>query len=65
MSTAFRSVTPFLRTARQGLRTGNANPLRHALKKQNAATALNIYRTYAVFERTKPHVNIGSSTSMC
>jgi elongation factor Tu len=29
------------------------------MKKQTAAGALNIYRTYAVFERTKPHVNIG------
>ncbi|KAL2212159.1 translation elongation factor Tu [Sarocladium strictum] len=30
------------------------------MKKQTAAGALNIYRTYAVFERTKPHVNIGT-----
>lgn len=60
MSTAFRSITPFLRTARQGLRNGSANPLQYAMKKQTAAGALNIYRTYAVFERSKPHVNIGT-----
>ncbi|KAM4056138.1 elongation factor tu GTP binding domain-containing protein [Hirsutella rhossiliensis] len=55
MSTAFRSVAPFLRTARHGL-----NPLQSAIKKQSASGILNLYRTYAVFERTKPHVNIGT-----
>lgn len=64
MSTAFRSITPFLRTARQGLRNGSANPLQYAMKKQTAAGALNIYRTYAVFERSKPHVNIGQSAGI-
>jgi elongation factor Tu len=61
MSTAFRSVAPFLRTARSGLRSGSINPLQFAVKKQNAANYLNIYRTYASFERSKPHVNIGMS----
>lgn len=65
MSTAFRSVAPFLRTARQGLRNGSVNPLQSALKKQNTAGVLNIYRTYAVFERNKPHVNIGTSFLRC
>ena len=60
MSTAFRSIAPFVRTARQGLRGTRASPLQSALKKQNAAGVLNIYRTYAQFERTKPHVNIGT-----
>ncbi|KJZ74237.1 Elongation factor Tu [Hirsutella minnesotensis 3608] len=55
MSAAFRSVAPFLRTARHGL-----NPLQSAIKKQNASGILNIYRSYAVYERTKPHVNIGT-----
>lgn len=60
MSTAFRSIAPFLRTARHGLKNGNVNPLQAALKKQNATGILNSYRTYAaVYERTKPHVNIG------
>ncbi|UNI18983.1 translation elongation factor Tu [Purpureocillium takamizusanense] len=58
MSAAFRSVAPFLRTARHGL--GRVNPLQSAIKKQNASGILNIYRTYAVFERSKPHVNIGT-----
>ena len=60
MSTAFRSLAPFLRTARSGIQTGRANPLQSAFKKQNAAGVLNLYRTYAVFERSKPHVNIGT-----
>lgn len=59
MSAAFRSVAPFLRTARPGL--GRVNPLQSAIKKQNASGILNIYRTYAVFERSKPHVNIGTA----
>lgn len=61
MSSALRSVAPFLRTARHGLRSGRANPLQSALKPQGAAGMINIYRSYAtVFERTKPHVNIGT-----
>jgi elongation factor Tu len=56
MSTAFRSVAPFLRTARSGLKSG-VNPLHYAVKKQAAAS---LYRTYASFERSKPHVNIGT-----
>ncbi|GAO17276.1 uncharacterized protein UV8b_03814 [Ustilaginoidea virens] len=60
MSTAFRCVAPFLRTARYGLHKGHVNPLRSAIKHQNASGFLNIYRSYAVFERSKPHVNIGT-----
>lgn len=60
MSTAFRSLAPFLRTARQGLRANPVNPLQSAFTKQNASGVLNLYRTYAVFERSKPHVNIGT-----
>lgn len=60
MSTAFRSLAPFLRTARHGLKAAPINPLQSALKKQNASGVLNLYRTYAVFERSKPHVNIGT-----
>ncbi|PHH91226.1 hypothetical protein CDD83_1276 [Cordyceps sp. RAO-2017] len=60
MSTAFRSLAPFLRTARHGLKSGRVNPLHSAIKSQNASGILNIYRTYAVYERTKPHVNIGT-----
>lgn len=62
MSTAFRSIAPFLRTARYGLKSGSVNPLQAALKNnRSAAGVLNIARTYAVFERTKPHVNIGKA----
>lgn len=60
MSTAFRSLAPFLRTARHGLKTGYANPLQSALRSQSAAGFTHVYRTYATFERTKPHVNIGT-----
>jgi elongation factor Tu len=58
-----RNVTPFLRTARSALQQGNSvSPLQHALRRQNGgASVLNAARTYAtVFERTKPHVNIGT-----
>ncbi|TAQ89581.1 hypothetical protein B7494_g2084 [Chlorociboria aeruginascens] len=57
-----RSVAPFLRTARSTLLQGNSvSPLHHALRRQNGASVLNTARTYAtVFERTKPHVNIGT-----
>lgn len=47
-----------MRTARQGLNT--ANPLRAALKSQNVISMYNACRNYAVYERTKPHVNIGT-----
>lgn len=58
MSIAFRSIAPFVRSARLGFKS-NVNPLQLADKKQNASGVLNIYRTYAVFDRSKPHVNIG------
>ena len=60
MSTAFRSISPLLRTARYSLKHQGANPLQFAVRRQNAAGVLNIYRSYAVFERSKPHVNIGA-----
>ncbi|KAF4119698.1 elongation factor Tu [Geosmithia morbida] len=60
MSTAFKTLAPFLRTARHGLRTGYANPLQSALRSQSTAGFTHVYRTYATFERSKPHVNIGT-----
>ncbi|KAI8239740.1 Elongation factor Tu [Colletotrichum sp. SAR 10_96] len=60
MSTAFRSVAPFLRTARASLRQGNVSPLQATLKSKNVSPVLNVCRNYAVFERSKPHVNIGT-----
>lgn len=63
MSASLRSVAPFFRTARASLRQGNVSPLQAALKRQNVSPILNVYRTYAVYERTKPHVNIGMGTS--
>ncbi|KOS18454.1 Elongation factor Tu [Escovopsis weberi] len=59
MSAAFRSLGPFLRTAQNGF-SRNVNPLQAALKGKNVAGVLNLARTYAVFERSKPHVNIGT-----
>jgi elongation factor Tu len=53
----FRTVAPFLRTARSVLQTTSVSPL---LRSRAGASVLNGARTYAaVFERTKPHVNIG------
>ncbi|KAK9773792.1 putative Translation elongation factor Tu [Seiridium cardinale] len=61
MPAALRTLAPFLRASRQSLRTGSAaNPLQYSLKSQNVSAALNIYRSYAVYERSKPHVNIGT-----
>ncbi|KAI1451372.1 translation elongation factor Tu [Annulohypoxylon moriforme] len=61
MSAFSRTLAPFLRASRQSLRTGSAaNPLQFAARQQNVAAALNIARSYAVFERTKPHVNVGT-----
>ncbi|KAI0833044.1 translation elongation factor Tu [Hypoxylon sp. FL0890] len=61
MSAFSRTLAPFLRASRHSLRSGSAaNPLQFAVRQQNVAAALNITRSYAVFERTKPHVNIGT-----
>ncbi|KAI1772879.1 translation elongation factor Tu [Hypoxylon cercidicola] len=61
MSAFTRSLAPFLRASRHSLSGGTANPLQFAVRQQNVAAALNITRSYAaVFERTKPHVNIGT-----
>ena len=59
---ALRTIAPFLRASRHSLRAGSAaNPLQYAIRHQkNVGHALNFARTYAVFERTKPHVNIGT-----
>jgi hypothetical protein len=56
-----RSINPFLRTARSALQQGNSvSPVQHALRRQNAVAFVNATRSYAaVFERSKPHVNIG------
>lgn len=54
---SFRTVAPFLRTARTSLRS--AHPL-VSLQRQSTSPVLNLRRGYAVYERTKPHVNIGS-----
>ncbi|KAI1852415.1 hypothetical protein JX265_011048 [Neoarthrinium moseri] len=63
MSAGLRTLAPFLRASRQSLRAGStANPLQYSLKRsQNVTAALNIARSYAaVYERSKPHVNIGT-----
>ncbi|KAI1661178.1 translation elongation factor Tu [Daldinia decipiens] len=62
MSALTRTLAPFLRASRHSLRSGSiANPLQFAVRQQNVAAALNIARSYAaVFERTKPHVNVGT-----
>ncbi|EOO01533.1 putative elongation factor tu protein [Phaeoacremonium minimum UCRPA7] len=58
MSASLRTIAPFLRTARSSFRKP-AHPL-IALQRQSATPVLNLYRGYAVYERTKPHVNIGT-----
>ncbi|KAL7625712.1 translation elongation factor Tu [Parahypoxylon ruwenzoriense] len=63
MSASLRTLAPFLRASRHSLRSGSAaNPLQFAVRRQqNVAAALNITRSYAaVYERTKPHVNVGT-----
>jgi hypothetical protein len=61
---SFRSITPFLRTARFAFsRQAAANPL-VSLQRQTTSPVLNLARTYAQFQRTKPHVNIGTTFSL-
>ncbi|KAI0169694.1 translation elongation factor Tu [Hypoxylon sp. FL1284] len=61
MSAFTRSLAPFLRASRHSLTGSTANPLQFAVRQQNVAAALNFTRSYAAaFERTKPHVNIGT-----
>lgn len=58
MSVSFRTLAPFLRTARTSL-AKQGNPL-ISLQRQSTTPILNLARGYAgVFERTKPHVNVG------
>ncbi|CAN8095569.1 unnamed protein product [Discula destructiva] len=54
---SLRTLAPFLRTARTSL--GSSNPL-ITLQRQSTSPVLNLRRGYAVFERSKPHVNIGT-----
>ncbi|KAL2160669.1 hypothetical protein VTH06DRAFT_1357 [Thermothelomyces fergusii] len=58
MSAAFRTITPLLRAARLSLRQSQSPLL--SLQRESRTPVLNFARTYAVFERTKPHVNIGT-----
>ena len=61
MPAALRAIAPFLRTARSGLRS--SSPLLN-LQRQTRSPVLNLARSYAVFERSKPHVNIGREKLM-
>ncbi|KAK0739703.1 elongation factor Tu GTP binding domain-containing protein [Apiosordaria backusii] len=56
MPALLRTIAPFLRAAT--LRQ-SATPL-VSLQRQTRTPILNFARSYAVFERTKPHVNIGT-----
>ncbi|KAI6359716.1 translation elongation factor Tu [Pyricularia grisea] len=58
MSATFRSLAPFARTARFAFKK-TGNPL-VSLQQQSRSPVLNLRRGYAVYERTKPHVNIGT-----
>ncbi|KAL2263654.1 hypothetical protein VTK26DRAFT_5816 [Humicola hyalothermophila] len=58
MHASLRTIAPFLRTARLSLRQ-TQSPL-VSLQRQSQTPVLNFARTYAVYERTKPHVNIGT-----
>ncbi|KKA27376.1 hypothetical protein TD95_000500 [Thielaviopsis punctulata] len=55
MASALRSLAACARFSMQ--RSSTVNPVQFAMKKQ---VGLNLYRSYAVYERTKPHVNIGT-----
>lgn len=59
MPASLRTFAPLLRTARLSLRQ-TQNPL-VSLQRQSRTPVLNFARTYAVFERNKPHVNIGTA----
>ncbi|KAK5658522.1 hypothetical protein OQA88_1914 [Cercophora sp. LCS_1] len=59
MAASLRSLAPLLRTARCSFRQNTTNPL-VSLQRQTRTPVLNFARTYAVFERSKPHVNIGT-----
>lgn len=61
MSATFRSLAPFARTARFAFKK-TGNPL-VSLQQQSRSPVLNLRRGYAVYERTKPHVNIGKQTA--
>ncbi|PHH73912.1 hypothetical protein CDD80_3471 [Ophiocordyceps camponoti-rufipedis] len=61
MSRTLRSIAPLLRTARHGLAAGRIDPLCSTVRRQKAAGILNIFRTYAVFERTKPHTTLSAA----
>ncbi|KAK4127826.1 translation elongation factor Tu, partial [Parathielavia appendiculata] len=58
MPASLRTFAPLLRTARLSLRQ-TQNPL-VALQRDTRTPVLNFARTYAVYERSKPHVNIGT-----
>lgn len=65
MSAFARSLPPILRISRHTLRQRNGlNPVQQVLcRGQNGAQVQQAYRGLAtVFERNKPHVNIGRST---
>ncbi|KAK0752351.1 translation elongation factor Tu [Schizothecium vesticola] len=59
MASTMRSVAPFFRAARSSLGRNPTNPL-ISLQRQSRTPAVNLARTYATYERTKPHVNIGT-----
>lgn len=56
MPTALRTLAPFLRAAR----SSSINPLVSLQRQNNRSSVLNFARSYAVYQRTKPHVNIGT-----
>jgi elongation factor Tu len=58
MPVALRTFAPLLRTARLSLRQ-NQNPL-VSLQRETRTPVLNFARNYAVYQRNKPHVNIGT-----
>ncbi|ERT02120.1 elongation factor Tu [Sporothrix schenckii 1099-18] len=61
VATIFRTLAPFVRSARVVLRSPSTSPLA-ALQRSVAkpSPVLSFCRSYAVYERTKPHVNIGT-----
>lgn len=61
MPAPLRTFAPLLRAARLSLRQSQS-PL-VSLQRETRTPVLNFARTYAVYERSKPHVNIGMKFS--
>ena len=62
VASTLRTLAPFMRTARVVMRSPTTSPL-VALQRQAAkpSPVTTFCRNYAVYQRDKPHVNIGTA----